>query len=99
MEDASYLLIGGLGGLGREICRWMVSRNCKNLIVLSRSGMKSTHAQSIKDELEGTGVKLAIYECDIGEVEQLRIVLESCSSAMPPIRGVIQSAMVIRVSF
>ncbi|KAL8897966.1 MAG: hypothetical protein Q9207_006939 [Kuettlingeria erythrocarpa] len=96
LENASYLLIGGLGGLGREICRWMVSRNCKNLIVLSRSGMQSTHAQTVKDELERNGVKLAIYKCDVGEVEQLRMVLVSCSSAMPPIRGVIQSAMVIR---
>ncbi|KAL8919077.1 MAG: hypothetical protein Q9208_006961 [Pyrenodesmia sp. 3 TL-2023] len=96
LENASYLLVGGLGGLGREICRWMIGRNCKNLIVLSRSGMKSTHAQSIKDELEGDGVKLAIHACDVGDAEQLQSVLNLCSNDMPPIRGVIQSAMVIR---
>ncbi|KAL8882951.1 MAG: hypothetical protein Q9198_000127 [Flavoplaca austrocitrina] len=96
LEDASYVLIGGLGGLGREICRWMISRNCKNLIVLSRSGTKSTHAQSIKEELEGDGVKLAIHACDVGDAEQLQSALSVCSNEMPPIKGVIQSAMVIR---
>lgn len=76
----------------------MASRNCKNIIALSRSGMESPHASSLKDELEGNGVKLTVYACDIGHREQLQSVLDLCAKSMPPIKGVIQSAMVIRVS-
>ncbi|KAL8722892.1 MAG: hypothetical protein Q9181_007402 [Wetmoreana brouardii] len=95
-KDASYILIGGLGGLGRALCRWLVSQECKNIIVLSRSGLKSAHAASIVDELNGNGVKLAIYECDVGDREQVDRALGLCSKEMPPIRGVIHTAMVIR---
>lgn len=37
VDDESYILIGGLGGLDRALCRWPVSQGCKNIIVLSRS--------------------------------------------------------------
>ncbi|KAL8844220.1 MAG: hypothetical protein Q9176_001395 [Flavoplaca citrina] len=98
-EDASYLLIGGLGGLGRAICRWMVSLGCKNIIVLSRSGLKSAHATSLKEELESKGATLAIHACDVADSSQLSLTLHSCTAILPPIKGVIHSAMVIRVSF
>lgn len=61
--------------------------------------MKSAHAASVKSELESKGVKLSIYECDVGDRKQLENVLSLCSKEMPPIRGVIHSAMVIRVSY
>ena len=55
------------------------------------------HAASMKDELESQGVRLAIYECDVGDREQVNNVLGLCTREMPPIKGVIHSAMVIRV--
>ena len=76
----------------------MANRKCKNIILLSRSGMKNQSAQTLKDELEEMGVKLAVYACDVSNLEQLKQVLMLCAKEMPPIRGVIQSAMVIRVS-
>ncbi|KAJ0299111.1 hypothetical protein COL516b_009363 [Colletotrichum fioriniae] len=38
LENASYLIAGGMGGIGQSIARWM-SRDlgCKNLIILSRN--------------------------------------------------------------
>lgn len=35
--DASYLIVGGVGGLGRSITHWMVDHGARNLILLSRS--------------------------------------------------------------
>ena len=79
------------------MCRWMASRKCKHIAVLSRSGLKSKDAVSLKEELESLGVKLVGYACDVGNLEQLREVLRRCAEEMPPFRGVIQSAMVIKV--
>ena len=76
----------------------MASRKCKNIILLSRSGMKNQNAQSLKNELERNNVKLAVYACDVSNFDQLKQTLISCEKEMPPIRGVIQSAMVIRDS-
>ena len=76
----------------------MASRNCKHIVVLSRSGLKSKNAITLKEELESLGVKLVGYACDVGNLEQLQVTLRRCAEEMPPFRGVIQSAMVIRVS-
>lgn len=35
--DVSYLIVGGLGGLGRAISRWMVEEGARSLVLLSRS--------------------------------------------------------------
>jgi D-arabinose 1-dehydrogenase-like Zn-dependent alcohol dehydrogenase len=40
-SDRSYLLIGGLGGLGRSVATWMVENGACNLIFLSRSARDS----------------------------------------------------------
>ena len=80
------------------MCRWMASRKCKYIVVLSRSGLKSKDAVILQEELESLGVKLVGYACDVGNLKQLEETLGRCAEEMPPFRGVIQSAMVIRVS-
>ncbi len=80
------------------MCNWIALKNCKNIVLISRSGMKSSGAQSFVDELEGLGVRLKVYACDVSNAEELNLTLKTCFREMPPIRGVIQSAMVIRVS-
>lgn len=80
------------------MCRWMASRKCKHIVVLSRSGLKSQIAVILKEEFESLGVKLVGSACDVGDLKQLEKTLRQCAEEMPPFRGVIHSAMVIRVS-
>jgi hypothetical protein len=35
--DATYLIVGGLGGLGLKTAEWMVSRGARHLALLGRS--------------------------------------------------------------
>ncbi|KAH7949673.1 hypothetical protein HPB49_013646 [Dermacentor silvarum] len=37
----SYVIVGGLGGFGLELAEWMVSRGCRNLVLVSRSGVRT----------------------------------------------------------
>ena len=76
----------------------MVELSVRNIILISRSGMDNQNARSLVDELGQQGIKLAVYACDVGSHEQLQQTLGLCAKEMPPIRGVIQSAMVLRVS-
>lgn len=96
--DASYLVAGGLGGIGRATCRWMASLEATVIIVLSRSGLRSHGAQAMVKEMEDVGVKLVVESCDVDDFEQLDITLSRCAKELPPIRGVIQAAMVLEVS-
>ncbi|KAK4878182.1 hypothetical protein RN001_010688 [Aquatica leii] len=45
--DKVYILIGGLGGFGLELTDWLITRNAKKIILVSRSGV-TTGYQSYK---------------------------------------------------
>lgn len=42
-SDKSYVITGGLGGMGLELADWMILRNCKKLILSSSRGLSSDY--------------------------------------------------------
>ncbi|KFX94705.1 hypothetical protein O988_06147, partial [Pseudogymnoascus sp. VKM F-3808] len=94
--EASYLLAGGLGGIGRSVSSWMVENGARNLIFVSRSGVSNDAARELVDSLRGKGVRIEVVQCDIADEVRLFDSLNSVLKTMPPIRGVIQGAMVLR---
>jgi len=91
--NATYLLSGGLGGLGRSLSKWMVDHGAKNLAFFSRSGDKKADAREFLQSLREDGVRAAAYACDIGISADVANAVAQCQAEMPPIRGVIQAAM------
>ncbi|OJJ75778.1 hypothetical protein ASPBRDRAFT_38078 [Aspergillus brasiliensis CBS 101740] len=94
--DASYVIAGGLGGLGRSLARWMASRGARHLVLLSRSGARTAAAQALVQELEGQGVQVATPAVDISQRESLEQALSELARTMPPIRGCIQATVALR---
>ncbi|KAI0145929.1 putative polyketide synthase [Hypoxylon sp. NC0597] len=97
-RNATYLVCGGLGGLGREIARWLVSRGARHLILLSRSGPRTAEAKSLVSELVRKGIRIQTPCCDAANRSALKSTLTSCLEKMPPIKGCIQAAMVMTES-
>jgi NADPH:quinone reductase-like Zn-dependent oxidoreductase/ubiquinone/menaquinone biosynthesis C-methylase UbiE len=97
-EDASYLLVGGMGGLGREIALWMLSQGARNFIFASRSGLAKPEAQSLKTKLEELGARVIVGKCDVSKFSELQALMDQ-ASGLPPVKGVIQGAMVLQVSY
>ncbi|KAF4512783.1 hypothetical protein G6O67_000122 [Ophiocordyceps sinensis] len=93
--DATYLIAGGLGGLGRGLARHMASRGARNLILLSRSGAQAPEAKALVGDLRDAGVQVDAVACDIADAERVDEILSDAMKRMPPIRGVIQAAMVL----
>jgi NAD(P)-dependent dehydrogenase (short-subunit alcohol dehydrogenase family) len=98
--DATYVLAGGLGGLGRSLAKLMVDSGAKHLAFLSRSGPGSAAAQSISEDFGPRGVIVEFYSCDVADAESVsRVFATIAKNALwPPIRGIIQSAAVLRDS-
>ncbi|PHH63522.1 hypothetical protein CDD81_5803 [Ophiocordyceps australis] len=95
--SGSYLLVGGLGGLGRSLARLLVSLGARNLCFLSRSGADSSEARSLMHELEAHhGVKLLVCQGDVCDAAAVGQAVQRCVSALGPIQGVVQCAMVLR---
>lgn len=70
--------------------------NAKNIIVISRSGSTKDNF-TFAAEMKLSGVNFAVYRCDIADGDQLAHVLSRCANEMPRIRGVLHSAMVLKV--
>lgn len=96
--NATYIVTGGFGGLGRAIIRWLASIGSRYFIVPSRSGVISPEAKALVEEMFGLGVEILADKCDISDPVQLECLVTKASSTMPPIRGIIQGAMVLKVS-
>ncbi|KKA17425.1 hypothetical protein T310_8709, partial [Rasamsonia emersonii CBS 393.64] len=94
-SDATYLIAGGLGGLGRSAARWMADMGARHLILLSRSGPKSEAAQELLKQLEAMGVRVKAPRCDVTSQDALSAALAECRD-LPPIRGCIQGTMVLQ---
>ncbi|PQE23080.1 polyketide synthase protein [Rutstroemia sp. NJR-2017a WRK4] len=90
---ASYLLTGGLGGLGRALARWMVERGAKSLIFLSPRAGQSTEDTSFIRELESMDCEVSAVR---GQAEDMCDVERAIRSTDKPIRGIIHLAMVLR---
>lgn len=97
-ENATYALLGGFGGIGRSIIRWMFSRGARNFIILSRSGLNSRSARELYDELIAAQCKVEARGCDVSDKEAVQEILDDCRQRMPPIRGCVQTAMILKVS-
>ena len=95
----TYLIVGGLGGLGRLTARWMIHRGASNLILLSRSGGSGNKAaQHFLAEIRAQGIRVEAPPCDVVDAVALKAVLDRCTVDMPPIKGCIQGSMVLRDS-
>ncbi|RDW80856.1 hypothetical protein BP5796_05554 [Coleophoma crateriformis] len=63
-SDGAYIIIGGLGGLGRFVCSWMVENGAGNLFVISRSGLNSDEAQETFDRINATDAIMEVIKAD-----------------------------------
>ncbi|KAJ5357156.1 Acyl transferase/acyl hydrolase/lysophospholipase [Penicillium brevicompactum] len=96
VSDATYVLAGGYGGLGRNLARWMVIRGAKNLLMLSRSSASSAEKRETVIDLEKIGCKVVDLVCDISDLSTLSALSDGRLSHLPPIKGCIQASMVLR---
>lgn len=92
--DASYLLTGGLGGLGRSIACWMVEKGARHLVFLSRSAGKGEADQSFFAELRSMGCSVTDVA---GKAEDMEDINRAIRKVSKPIRGIVHLAMVLRV--
>lgn len=93
--NLSYILIGGLGGVGRAIATWMVERGARNLVFFSRSAGSSSQDQSFARELEIQGCNVVLKKGDATSMDDVKALIHDSPS---PVGGILQLSMVIRVS-
>ncbi len=49
--EKSYVMVGCLGGLGRSLSKWMMSRGARKFVFLGRSGLDKEAARQIEEKM------------------------------------------------
>lgn len=97
-EEASYLIVGGTGGLGCSIARWMASRGAKLICLSSRRANITPRLEQLIGDLDQLGTKVMVRACDVADYGSVESLVKELQKEAP-IRGVIQGAMILRVRF
>ncbi|KAI1497192.1 hypothetical protein F5X99DRAFT_423743 [Biscogniauxia marginata] len=90
---ASYIVTGGLGGLGRAICSWMAERGARFITTISRSAGRSAEDKQFIAEMKSMGCVLTPVA---GPVQDFEVVKSAVAQSPKPVKGVIHLAMVLR---
>jgi SAM-dependent methyltransferase/NAD(P)-dependent dehydrogenase (short-subunit alcohol dehydrogenase family)/acyl carrier protein len=75
-QDASYLITGGLGGLGLKIAKWMAHSGAKRLILLSR---KELPARASWGSIRSDSLDTALIR-EIQSIEDEGVIVEPISA-------------------
>ncbi|MGB1249062.1 MAG: SDR family NAD(P)-dependent oxidoreductase [Candidatus Promineifilaceae bacterium] len=92
-DAATYLVIGGLGGLGLLTAQWLAEKGAKQLMLMGRSAPRPD-VQMQLDALREAGVTITIARADVSNREQVASAIDSIDPRYP-LRGVIHSAGVL----
>ena len=96
--DCTYIIIGGTGGLGRSMTRWMIGKGAKYIVLVSRTGSATGKVAELIEEARSLDVTVEVRPCDVSNKEQVEELINRGISGMPAVRGVIHAAMVLDVS-
>ncbi len=90
-DDGTYLVTGGLGGLGLSIALRLTSSGAKHLVLMGRKA-PTQMASEVISEIERRGVEVRTVAADVADREAMIRLLSTIRSEMPPLRGIVHAA-------
>ena len=93
--DASYIITGGLGGLGSELAPWMADQGARCLVLVSRRGVCTEQGEQLVKSLEERGVKVVVEKVDLSKSDEVHAMVQRIQAQLPPLRGIMHGAVVL----
>ncbi|MGW1195217.1 SDR family NAD(P)-dependent oxidoreductase [Streptomyces sp. NPDC002536] len=93
---ATYLITGGLGGLGAATARHLADRGARHLTLLSRRGRRSPEAPALLADLEQQGAEVTVHAVDAADERALRAVFAAVDASGRRLAGVVHAALDLR---
>ncbi|RDL33235.1 Thiolase-like protein [Venustampulla echinocandica] len=95
-SESTFLLAGGLGGIGKSLAELLITHGAKHIAFISRSGDASDESKAYLAKLRSKDVQAVAYACDITDGEALKASLHQLSTEMPKIKGFVHCAMLLK---
>lgn len=93
-RDGTYLITGGLGGLGLALASWLGQAGAGRIVLVGRSEPGSEARRAIR-QIADAGTRVRVERADISNRGELTRILDELRKEGPPLRGVFHAAMVL----
>ncbi|MET7761571.1 type I polyketide synthase [Streptomyces sp. NPDC005393] len=94
-DGGTYIVTGGLSGLGLATARWLAGQGAGHLVLNGRTAPSTAAAQTL-GELSAAGTRVTVVLGDIGRLGTAdRLVAAATADDRAPLRGVVHCAMVL----
>ena len=95
LKEGSYLVVGGTGGFGLEVSKWLALNGAGQIILASRKGTLAAEDEQIIAEMKKLGAEVLVESVDVSDPKQVRFLVEKIETEFNSLRGVFHSAMVL----
>ena len=90
----SYLVTGGLRGLGLRVAEWLVEQGARHVVLMGRRAPDAT-ALAAMSRMEAAGARVVAVQGDVSVRADVQRVLDLVRDTLPPLAGVVHSAGVL----
>uniref|UniRef100_A0ABI7YC33 Fatty acid synthase n=1 Tax=Felis catus TaxID=9685 RepID=A0ABI7YC33_FELCA len=91
----SYVITGGLGGLGLELAQWLVLRGARKLVLTSRSGIRTGYQAKQVREWRRQGIQVLVSTSNASSLDGAQSLIDEATQ-LGPVGGVFNLAVVLR---
>jgi NADPH:quinone reductase-like Zn-dependent oxidoreductase/acyl carrier protein len=92
--NATYLVTGGLGGLGLSLAEWMVQRGAAHLVLVGRSAPNAAAELAISS-MRAAGAIVHTMQANVARRNDVDAVITHIHDNMPPLRGIVHAAAIL----
>ena len=93
-QDRTYLVTGGLGGIGCAVADWLADRGA-GAIALNGRRAPDPETEEVIRRLRERGVKVQVEIADVTDADAIDEMLARIDETLPPLGGVIHSVGVL----
>ncbi len=92
--DRTYLVTGGMGGIGCAVAGWLADRGAEAIVLNGRRAPDPEASEAIA-ALRERGVRLQVELADVTDADAVDAMLARIEGELPPLGGVIHSVGVL----
>ena len=93
-QDRTYMVTGGLGGIGCAVADWLAERGARTIVLNGRRAPDDAAEKTIS-ALRDRGVQVAVELADVTDAPAIDRMLARVDRELPPLAGVIHSVGVL----
>ncbi len=93
-RDATYLVTGGLGGLGLALAKWFVEHGAGHVVLMGRHA-PDARALAQLHAIEALGGSVTTALGDVANPGDVHAVLDGIAGGQAPLRGIVHAAGVL----